>query len=125
LVTKVAMILALAGALAGPALAGEPPIESCAHWNTFDRTAKMAFVLGWARGIKAAAILSDSLIQHAAGKEVSFKLEPIIEKTLWPSGRELEAVRIEIDTECKKPENQKEAIMITIVNLASKINGGK
>lgn len=126
LVTKLVIILALVGLLAGPAIAGEPNLESCRYWNTLDNQIKTAFVFGWARGVKAAAILTDAIIKEVAGSDLNFKMGPIIDRTLWPSGlRRMGSMVIEIDTECKKPENHNEVLPEVIVNISSRITNPK
>jgi hypothetical protein len=106
--------------------AAEPDdLDSCATWNTMDRSAKGGFVLGWAKGVKSAGVIADEFVKTRTVPKVGFGVESIIDKVLWPTGHRFGSVIIELNVECSKSENLKQSISGSIVEIARRLNVDK
>ena len=122
----ISALIVLTVILGGSVQAAErDDLDSCAMWNTMERVAKSAFVFGFAVGARAAGVVANQYVRQSTVPKVTFGVESIIESVVWPKGHRFGSVVIEINVECQKPGNEKQSIMVSILNIAERLNNQK
>lgn len=81
--------------------------ETCKFWNMLGEQDRNMYLLGWLDAM------------HSADKITS---DEILSK-LWPDGHRVGSVEIEMNVECRKPDNIKMTIAESLMRIVKRLNG--